>query len=219
MASYDLTDLRRRVRDRRRRPTGDADLTNTIIDGLLTDAQHYVYGLLASHFPGGGPLRSAAEKMTTSDGGYTYSISNFPVIGRVVVYNHQDLTQKISDSEYFWEGQKTLRWAYGQAQEFADGPYAVYVPQATDVGGGSSTEPTLEPEYMRTLLVEYACWLDATSGNMEDGAPYMEAFQRLFYGGRTPGDLGFLGMLKRQYQGTGARDTRHWWRSPDLSRF
>jgi hypothetical protein len=222
MAAYDLADLRRRVRDRRRRPTGDADLSNTIIDGYLTDAQLYVYGLLASHFPGGGPLRATAVKMTTSDAGATYVLPSTPLLGRIVIHNNVRLNSKISDSEYFWEGNTTLRWKQGENRSFADGPYAVYVVTPGAIGTSNAvptTEPSLTPDYLRLLLVEWACALDASSGNQESAVPYETQFNKLFFGGRFPGDLGYLGMLKQQYQGTGAQDTSHWWRSPDLSRF
>lgn len=220
MALYDSPDLLARFKRLARRPANDAALQPEDIYRYLTDAHLYWLGQFQVHFP---RLNASEwEKMTSADGGKSYTFSKVP-LGPVEIFStrvaHEPLragAQWDLSAGFFWEGPNTIRIPGDRARSFADGPYARYLPRPDPLS--ESVHPVLQPPEARKLLVFSALGEWAHEGGLENPELYEDMVDALWLGKR-PGDTGILGQLKARYAGNSTGRGAPWYKSPDLSNF
>jgi hypothetical protein len=201
----------------------DRDLTDAKAFLFLTQAQRMVTYDLVTHLPE--LMKGAPEKMTTSDGGLTYSTSKDP-LGHIEVY--ENLRSEIPMTEgplwspiadFTREGTRKIRMQGNIARTFSDGPYARYVKKPGVIDAVS--QPTLEPADLRMILPWKAAMLWAMSGNGYDPAPYARMVEIMLWGDPdSPGSVGAIQSYRSQYSSSGSDGSSLglWWRSPDLGR-
>lgn len=203
-------------------PTENEEMNDAKWYKLLTLAQKEMFRIFASHVPHS--QYGAPELLTTSDGGYTYNLANYPW-GRVVVRESREGRILYPGAEYdssvdFTIEGDTIRWVNNEARTFSDGPYARYVAAPGDISAVS--EPTLQPLEARIAIAWRALELWCSMGRMRDPAHYAREIQKLLWGDpNSRGDIGMIGALKIQYQfqdGTdGPSDHLPWFRSQDFN--
>jgi hypothetical protein len=223
MAQYDSADLLSRCKALAQRPATDEDMSDAQWYIFLEEAQTYWIGQLAAHCPE--VMYGAPELMTSSDGGYTYTVANYPLGHMEIRASRNGALLRPGPewddaADYTQEGQ-TIRIPGGRTRSFTDGPYARYV--AVPGLLNASTAPVMKPAHMRLLLVPRACYIYAARGGYRDPTPFLQMEQKLWAGDpNLAGDTGYLGQLKTQYFGAGMAAVRPyddaWWRgSPDLT--
>lgn len=216
-AAGDSRELLKQLRIVTGRPDTDRDLTDAKGFLFLTQAQSALLYTLANHIPE--VLKGPPEKMTTVDGGITYTTAGEPV-GHVEIYPSK--TSRVpfvmgpywdDRADYSIEGTKTIRF-YGP-RTFADGPYARYVRKPGVID--DVAQPILLPQDARRVLPWLAAGLWAASGNIEDPTGYFTTVEHLLWGDpRSPGDIGLIPAYKLQHaNGGGLSDVGGlslWWR-------
>ena len=200
MATFDSADLLARCRRLAARPTTDTSTLDTDWYALLTEAQATWVNTFAAQAPW--VLMVPPTLLTSTDGGITYPFPGCVMPLAVELYDALDTGRILKPSSYFdpngdyvWEGDH-IRFPQGQAQSFANGPYARYVnpPDLLD----ASHQPSLVPPHARLLLVYRAVGEWAERGGFRDPAPYYRLEQKFWYGDPERGDVGMLGALKSQ---------------------
>ena len=191
-------------------PTTNDELAtdNSDVYAYLSLGQQAVFRQLATTVPNS--QVASPEKLTTADGGYTYSFAYYP-FGHAEIRTSRNGTLLIPGAEsdpgadFVQEGQ-TIRFTNYRARTFADGPYARYAPTPPDIS--ASQEPTLKPAQARALIVYKALELWATKGGYRDPTPYRNMFKVLAWGDPdSPGDVGIVGALRRQFFMQGGNGT------------
>lgn len=184
--------------------------TDAAIFRYLSLAQESVFRMLATLAPQS--QTAAPEKLTTADGGYTYTLARYP-FGQVELRESRtgrrlEPGAEFSTSADFVQEGQTIRWCNGVQRTFTDGPYARYAPSPTDIAA-SAAEPTLLPAQARVLIVYRALDLWCAKGGYRDPSPFRNLFKLLAFGDPdTPGDPGIVGALRRQYYAQGGSPGR-----------
>jgi hypothetical protein len=223
MPYQDSAYLLEACRDLSGRPATDASMPAARWYRFLTEAQQHWWTTIAAFAPEA--LVSEPTLMTSTDGGYTYSIpgATTPPYGLAEVRAKRNgellrIGPEWSGADFTVEG-ASLRVPHNRPRNFGDGPYIRYaaVPDVID----AETEPTL-PLIVRRLLAPHACWIWASRPpNPADPRFYLAMEQRYWMGDpNTPGDTGIMGVLGSQYLGGDGEefgeDASAWWRSGDL---
>lgn len=218
MPLYESQDLLGKVKAMALRPVIDERADETQWFKWITSAQEYWLGQISVHAP---DINAIYEKMTSADGGLTYTTAYAP-IGHIEVLRSLQgppLTPGpfwSSTADFCPEGQR-IRMCGGRTRTFTAGPYARYTPMSDVIN--SAVEPTLLPVHMRALIVPRTCVMYASAGGLLDPSPFIAEEQRLWCGDpRLAGDTGFLGQLKTMYWNSGAASVvtdggGDWWRS------
>ena len=202
MAYETRAELRSAFRRESGLPTANDELAsdNSDVDQYLSLGQQAVFRQLATTVPGS--QVAAPEKLTTADGGYTYTFAYYP-FGHAEIRSSRTGSLLIPGAEsdpgadFVQEGQ-TIRFTNYRARTFDDGPYARYAPTPPDIS--ASQEPTLKPNQARVLILYKALDLWATKGGYRDPTPFRNMFRILAFGDpETPGDVGIIGALRRQF--------------------
>ena len=207
------------------RPATDLNLTDAKGYIFLTAAQNALVYRIAAHLPD--LMKTAPEKMTTTDGGRTYRISK-EALGSIEIYPFLGADQPLIEgpywdvrADYTKEGTQTIRMQGNRPRIFADGPYARYVVKPGVIDPASL--PTIVPNDLRRVLpwMAAAMWA-ATPGSGDDPEPYAAMVETLLWGDpASPGDLGIIPSYKLQHFSSGLSGTTTldlWTRSPDLGR-
>ena len=205
-STWDSADLLARCKRQSGVPTTTEFPADTDWYAWLTEAQAYYYGVWSTHCPY--YLMTAPTLLTSADSGVTYVMPSSTHVLAVELYDKKDGrllkcgAYWDTNADYIWEGNK-IRFPGGKAKTFSGGPYLRYVAEPGDVA--AATEPTLNPEYARVLLVDHAVALWAERGGMRDPAPFwMRERKRAWGDPATPGDFGIIGNLKLQNPFIGA---------------
>lgn len=182
----------------------DSSGDNRIYD-YLSLAQQEVVREIASIAPRS-QWPTSPEKLTTADGGFTYSFASYP-------FGHVDIRESRTgrllvpgaewdtSADYVPLGQ-TIRMTDNRQVTFTDGPYGFYAAIPPDIS--DSQEPTLEPSHARQLILWRALSKWAKKGGLRDPSPFDAEYQRIAWGDpRLPGDIGLVGALRVQYARTG----------------
>jgi hypothetical protein len=207
------------------RPGTDESIADADIYTLLEEGQKHAFITISTHVPE--VLYGAPTKLTTTDGGATYTFPSavFP-FGSVEIRASRNGSVLVpgaewSNADFVWEGDQ-IRIPNGRTRTFSDGPYARYIAPPGVLNG--SNQPTLKPPMARSMILYYALYLWAERGggmNQVDPNRFLGLYQSVWAGDpRIPGDMGILGMLKRQGYGQGLSSIvseNPWWRaSADL---
>jgi hypothetical protein len=206
------------------RTDNDASLVDAQKYRLLTLAQQDVTQSIAAVFPR--LMMGAPVLMTTTDGGYTYTLPTTDEDGAAETpFGHAEVyLQSTGGIELFgssygggwgdfvFEG-NTLRVPRGQSRTITGGPYMRYVEMPGTLN--ELNQPTLKPPMARPLIVYRALILWANRGGLRDPRPFQELYQSKWAGSGMPGDVGILGLLHTQYaqQYAGALEGSRWWRA------
>lgn len=218
MALYDTADLVARFKRLARRPVNDAALETTDIYRYLTDGQLYWLGQFMNHFP---RLNwETWEKMTAAADKKSFTFDTTP-LGSVEVYASErggpplragapwDMT-----ADFYWDGQDTIRIPGDRPREFANGPWARFVPRPPDIA--ANVEPILQPLEARLLIVYHAASQWAHEGGLENPETFEDLADSL-WNGKRPGDNGLLGTLKQRFGSSSHGGYNPWYKSLDLS--
>jgi hypothetical protein len=186
LALYDSDFLLEAFRDEADRPDDDEDLTDAKVYRYLTRAQVPVYSAITARFPR--LLMGAPALMSSSDGGYTYTVGTDSEGSTIYPFGHAEVySRSLNGAELYgstyggfngdvvFEGSK-IRIPAGNTKTFASGPYIRYV--ALPLTISDSVEPTLQPKQIRGLILQQALILWANSGGHRDPRPYEENYQR-----------------------------------------
>lgn len=217
MATWDTADLLQRCRDEAQEPSSGTTTTAAQWYTLLSNAQHRVYRLFAQHVPH--VLAGAPTAMTSSDGGYTYSVPSgaYPIgLAEIRDGRNGPLLVPGADfsnvADFVWEGD-AIRIPHGRTRTFANGLYIKYIVPPTVID--ASTEPTLTPDWARILLVYDAVEEWAGQGSLRDPAMWAAKFAKAAFGDGV--DVGIIGTLKGQIVNQGADAAQggsaYWWRT------
>lgn len=234
LTSADLLEM---FRDQTKRPTTDAAWSDARVYRYLSRGQVAVYADLMAAFPR--LLMGAPHLMETTDAGLTYhstvdDSNGTPIypFGHAEVYVAPNgvLSRELYGTSYgsndggvVFEGNR-VRLPRGDANPYTDSVYlrCVQMPEAIS----ASTEPSLQPPFLRELIVWKAGELFALSGGRMDPTPYREGYASVWRGNGQLGSTGFLGMLTTQYRRSNdaALVGVKWWRAwmaasgqPDLA--
>lgn len=156
----------------------EADGTTDAWYDLLSEAQDHWVRRIASVYPEA--LYGAPVKLTTADGGYTYTFGNdadgqpiFP-LGHVEV--RMSRTGRVlipgtdwQNNDFVLEGNK-IRMPNGKSKTFTDGPYARFVSPPTQIS--AVVQPVINPPQARILIVLRAVIKWATNGGLRDPSPW-----------------------------------------------
>lgn len=200
MALWDVADALTRAKTLLNRPTTDNALSDTIWYQFFTEGQSYWAREFASYFP---QANRTIATMTTSDGGYTYSVASEPLTmmvkksrtSKYVMIPGEEWDQA---ADYVQEG-KTIRRPNNGV--FSEAPVAYYVP-APGVVDGTTGVFTLKPDFARILIVKYAC-VQAAKRLKLDWGPYEDDTMREWFGDPRLGSLGILGQMRKRYPDEG----------------
>lgn len=221
MAQYDSADLLARTRRALRLPALDQPEVDAAIYQALEEAQTHWMAVLAALVP---EANYTIEKLTTSDGGYTYGpMAGEPLGGHLELAGTRGGQPLFPSTDWGYgdfviEGQ-SIRIPGNRTRTFSDGPWARYVkaPGLLD----ATTQPVIKPAYIRLLLVQRAAAIYARNTEGRNPQPYIDEETRLWQGDRRLGGIGFLDQLKTQYFGQGAQSVVHDgapWYQPFLGR-
>lgn len=217
MADWDSADLLARCRDEAQEPETGTNTTAAQWYRLMTQSQHTVYRLFAQHVPH--VLVSAPAAMTSSDGGATYVVpSSAFALGYAEIRHGRNGPLLLpgadfSDrADFVWEGDR-IRIPHGKTRTFSNGLYIRHIAPPGTID--ANTEPTLEPDWSRILIVYDAVKQWAGQGNLRDPAVWAAKYREAAYGDGVDG--GILGTLKSQLVAQGAdtglyQSTAYWWR-------
>lgn len=171
MAKYDSADLLARCRFYAHRPTSDDQMPDPYWYNVLTEAQDDAFDDIASRAPDA--FYSAPVKLTTADGGKTYTFGTdadgaqrWPV-GHLELYaalNHIPYSPLMPGADYLVEG-TLIRVPSNWKTTFTDGPYARFVLKPDTIA--ASSEPTF-PKPWRMMLVYRA--VEKWASRPESGA-------------------------------------------------
>ena len=221
MAQYDSADLLARTRRALRLPVLDQPEIDTSLYQALEEAQTHWMGILAALVPEAN--QGAPELLTTSDGGFTYTLASEPMGGHLELRAARDGVMLVPSTDwgsgdFVMEGQ-TIRIPGGRQRTFTGGPYARYIkaPGILD----ATNPPVIKPSYIRLLLVQRAAAIYARNSEGRNPQPYLDEEMRLWQGVRRLGQIGFLETLKTQFFGAGAQSVVHDpspWYAPFLGR-
>lgn len=218
---WSRSDLHTRFRTQAGRPLTDQSLTDARLDAYLTEAQAHWYSVIASIVPQA--LWSAPTKLTSADGGVTYTFGTDADGDNIVPIGHVELLEGPrgpvipAGTAAGWDGfifeGAVIRWPGQRARTFTDGPYARFVTPPGAIASGS--EPTLQPKHARVLLLYrgLALWAHRTG---RDPAPWYAEELHAWEGGTT--GAGILSSLRTQYPAPGPRALDdesaglEWWR-------
>lgn len=211
MSVWDKADLLARVKLALNRPTTDAALTDPQIYTFLSEGQHFWMRELAAHVPQSNYM--APETMTTSDGGYTYSVLYEPLAievkkTRTASYPLVPGEEWDANADYVQEG-KTIRRSNNLV--FSEAPVARYVRSPTEID--ASTDPIMKPDFARILIVKYAV-VQAAKRLRMDWQAYESDMWRDWFGDPRFGTVGILGELRKRYlqEGIPTPGRRPFWR-------
>jgi len=219
VADWDSADLLARIKRLTDAPALDEAMTDADWYQYLTQGQQRIVRIIATHAPGA--LMEAPATLSTADGGVTYTFPNsdFPLgyaeirDGRAgsVLTPGSDFNEW---ADYVLEGSR-IRMVGGRARTFGNGLYCRYVKLPAAIS--ASSEPTLQPEPMRELIVYAGAEEWAMTGGLRDPAPYASLLQKKLSGDpMIPGDTGWLGSLKTRVFGQGSDGAyggmAYWWR-------
>ena len=201
MATWDSADLLARCKRQSGVPSTTEFPADTDWYAWLTEAAGYYTSVWATHCPWF--LMSAPTLLTSADGGYTYPLPTSTRVLAVEIYDTNPRGRLLRagafwdpGADYVWEGNQ-IRIPQGKTKTWSGGPYARYVAEPGDVA--AATEPTLQPDYARILLVDHAVALWSERGGMRDPAPFWQRERKRAWGDPTmPGDVGIIGNLKLQ---------------------
>lgn len=211
MADWDSADMLQRCRDEAQEPEMGSTTTAAQWYRLLTAAQHRVYQLFAMHCPH--VLVGAPVQLITNDDGHTYEFPSavYP-LGYAELREGENGRVLFSGpnwsvaADFVFEG-KQLRIPNGQTRTFSGGLYARYItpPGTLD----AVTEPTLEPDWARILIVLDAVKEWAGQGALRDPTMWAQKFQHRWAGDPAiSGDVGIMGALKTQIRAPGSISAR-----------
>jgi hypothetical protein len=212
-ALWSAPDLLRRCKQYARRPAVDQAVPDTMWYDFLTEAQLVVFDDLFTRFPAA--QYSAPLLMTTTDGGYTYTVGTDvdgdPVYPMGFTQFFPDL-RSIPDSpltlgvDFEQEGY-LLRVPGNRPRTFSSGPYARFV-ATPEVAITETANPLLFPKSTRMLLVWKA--LESWASRPGSGA------DPLYYDARyqVARERAWIA-LATQYTRTGGLGP--WWTIADLA--
>ncbi len=207
MADWDSADLLARSKRLAKRPTTDAQVSDTDWYAWLTEAEAFVVQRIATHVPD--VLYTDPTKLATTDSGVTYDFpSNIYPLGNVELRRSPTGAVMIpgaewdSGADYVPAGNK-IRFPDSKAKTFSDGPYARWVPAPGTIDG--STDSIVQPPHVRILLVYKAVETWARTGGNRDPGPFHELYIKAWSGDPAdPSDVGILGAFKNQFLFSGA---------------
>jgi hypothetical protein len=204
VAQYDSADLLARTRRALRLPALDQPEVDASLYQALEEAQTHWMGRLAALVP---ESNYTIEKLTTPDGGLTYTLAAEPMGGHLELRAARDGVMLIPSTDwgsgdFVMEGQ-VIRIPGNRTRTFADGPWARYVkaPGLLD----ATNPPIIKPSHIRLLLVQRAAAIYARNSEGRNPQPYLDEENRLWQGDRRLGEVGFLDQLKTQYFAAGAQ--------------
>lgn len=180
---WDSLNLVRKCINRARRPDTDEEMlesdgvTNAWYD-LLSEAQDHWVRRIAAIYPEA--LYGAPVKLTTADGGYTYTFGNDADGQPIFPIGHVELRESRTgrvlipgadwqDNDFVMEGNK-IRIPNGRTKTFTSGPYARFVAPPTNIS--AAVQPVINPPQARVLIVLRAVITWATNGNLRDPSPW-----------------------------------------------
>lgn len=223
MTLWASADLLTAFRDQFKRPTTDSGWEDAVVYRLLSRAQQQVMSEVTALFPR--LLMGAPHAMETTDGGLTYhstvddSAGNpiYP-FGHAEVYAESGgfLTRELYGSTYggyngdvVFEGNK-VRIPQKKTETFSGTLYLRCVQMPETIS--ASSEPILQPPFLRELIVYRALVMAANAGGQRDPAPYEELYRTAWMGPTGAG--GYLVLLATQYSKShdGALAGVQWWR-------
>ncbi len=225
MALWDSATLLQHFRDQFKRPSTDAAWPDATVYRFLSRAQQQVYADITAIFPR--LLMGAPHAMETTDGGYTYHSTVDDTDGNPIYpfgaaevyvrsgdYDTRELygsTYGRYDGDVVFEGNK-VRIPQHRVGSFSGTLYLRCVQMPESIS--ASSEPTLQPPFLRELILYRALVLAANAGAQRDPAPYEELYKSAWSGNGATGSTGYLGLLTKQYsrQYDGAMAGVAWWR-------
>lgn len=223
MAIMDSATLLQQFKDYLNRPSTDDAFPDAKIYRLLSQAQRQVYSDIAALFPR--MLMGAPHAMETTDGGLTYHstiddadgtpiypFGHAEVYVRVGGYDGQELYGASYGSgwgDVVFEGNR-VRIPQAWARTFPGTLYLRCVQMPVDIS--ASSEPSLQPPFLRDLIVYRALVLAAKVGAERDERPWEEMYQTAWKG--ADGRAGYLTLLDTQYSRShdAALEGVRWWR-------
>lgn len=242
MTPWDADDLL--VRCKRQAMEPDISQVTTPEDwyAMLTQAEAHWKPIIAAHYPG--PMYGPPTLMLAPPSGdpTTGMLFAFPdptdplqpcvPLGQVEVYTSQRGTLMRQGAywdrgaDFVMEGDK-IRITNGRSMTFSsNAPWARYVGPPGIIRGSDDTvtppitmiDSTIQPPYLRQLLIDHALYLWASRGGFQDPQYYRALEQKDAFGDPDiPGDVGMLGALKLQSTAHGMAGYSHdrriaWWR-------
>lgn len=228
MAKYDRADLLARCQLLSGRPANDQSMTPARWYLLMTEAQDYVFNLIAGFCPEA--MYGAPVLLQSDDGGYTYRLPLDPAGDQVFPVGLAEVRarragQLLTLGPEWQDGVdltpegNLLRVPGGRSHVFSGGPYIRYAASPGVVN--DTTDVTLVPKLARILIAYHALYLWASRPpNPADPQYYLTMFQKAWCGDPLmPGDNGIMGVLASQYLGQdGGEDAGDgvWWHSSDF---
>lgn len=224
MAIMDSATLLQQFKDYLNRPNTDDAFPPEKIYRLLSQAQRQVYSDITAVFPR--MLMGAPHAMETTDGGLTYQSTLDDADGTPIypfghaevymrsTYDTRELfgsTYGARDGDVVFEGNK-LRLPQARPGTFTGTLYLRCVQMPVDIS--ASAQPSLQPPFLRDLIVYRALVLAAKVGAERDEKPWEEMYQTAWSGNGAMGSVGYLGLLSTQYRASndGALKGIAWWR-------
>ncbi len=208
MTLYSSADCLQFWKDQFKRPETDDAFSDALIYRTLSRAQSQVVGDIAAVFPR--LMMGAPHQWTSADGGLTYQSTILDSAGNPIYpFGHAEVfvrsgsgydNNPLYGSTYDGEGDivfegNTFRIPQRWARSFS-GTLWVRCVQIPDVISASS-EPTLQPPFLRELIVLRALIIAANMGGQRDPAPYETLYKQAWSG--VDGTSGFCAMLTTQY--------------------
>lgn len=212
-------------RDQFKRPDTDDAWPEAKVYRFLARAQHEEVAALAALFPR--LNMGAPHQWTSADGGLTYQSTILDTDGRPITpFGHAEAYvrsaggydgQELFGSTYTGTGDvvfegNTLRLPQRYARTFSGATVwvrCIVMPETLD----ASTEPALQPYWLRPLIVYRALIMAAQAGGQRDPKPYQDLYTQAWRG--VDGTTGFLATLTTQYARShdGALEGVRWWRA------
>lgn len=195
-------------------PAIDESMPDSTWYDLLTEAQHEWIMKLAARFPH--HFYGAPTKLTTADGGKTYTYGVGPDGSQTVPFGHVELFamdggrpmysttyESPSYDGFLFEG-AVVRMPRNKARVFANGPWARFVTEPFPISATMQPDARLRPSHMRMLLVYEAVLRWASQGGEVDPSPYVAMLERT--------KVTVYEMLATQYSAGGtAASSQDWW--------
>lgn len=223
MAIWGSAELLEHFRDQFKRPATDSAWEADRVYRFLSRAQQQVYSDITAIFPR--LLMSAPHLMETTDSGLTYQSTLDDADGNPIYpFGHAEvyastggyLSRELYGSTYggydgdvVFEGNK-VRIPQARTGNFPGPLYLRCVVPPVDIT--ASVAPSLQPPFLRELILYRGLVLAANAGAQRDPKPYEDLYARAWAG--ATGQGGYLALLGTQYsrQHDGAMRGVAWWR-------
>jgi len=203
VADYDSADLLARFKRYQRRPTADEKLDTAGVYTLLSEAQAWLVGEIASHCPQ--MLLGAPVVMTTPDSGLTYEFGDdaagdpiFPPYAEVYATAQgremYATTFSRGTGDFVIEGDR-IRVPNGRTGTAT--PYARFITPATAISASVEPIARIKPKDARLIIVWKALENWCAVGGEMDPTPFTMELKKLWCPAENRGT--YLWIWKRQH--------------------